>query len=127
MDTHLAEFWGVVRRKFEGVEEMAILVSKESAFPVTGLLEDGGKRNRCENEEGGLECRARRALLGVERSHGWKAPKWNVVVLDEELGVEGSVMNGFVEPVGGLGIVVESIAASALTGVDDKMKEALMP
>lgn len=87
-------FWGYVREKFGGVEEVFVFVGKGRGNE--GMDGDGDidmdahvKGDGNEGAERGLAWMIGRAVEGVEREYGWRAPKWEIVVMGELDGEAG--------------------------------------
>ena len=116
----LRQFWGQVWLKFTGVEEVFVVVGKERQERVKVEVEGQVKGERNGDGERGLAWQIGRAVEGVERERGWRAPRWKIVVLAEELGT-GDGMIRQVER----GVVEESAIALDATGLYDALRDAL--
>ncbi len=81
------EFWEYVRKKFEGVEEVVVLLERQSQQDnvtigiegVLGFVFECGFEVDCESPEQRLRDGLEKGLRFVEESSGWKPTRWDVL------------------------------------------------
>jgi len=118
--TRLQEFWDVIRLKFASAQEVTVVVSQANAFPTAQLLEPQARNGHASWQgqvkhytsgavEENLSWKIARAMEDVEQEYGWKAPRWTVTLLREDLASQGFVENFTIRDAEKFGAVEESI------------------
>jgi hypothetical protein len=129
----LQEFWNDVRLKFAGMEEVIVVVNQANTFPDTRVhgprasgersnWQDQVKNSSGDAVEENLSWKIARAVEKVEQEYGWKAPRWTVMLLCEDLGSKGFVENVTIRDAEKFGAVEESI----ITRDDGRYEKALL-